>query len=1047
MNINKLIALSLTGLLLPDMASAAPAISVSLTESLTPTLAATSSRRSKKKRKARRKKKKQPTVTPDLPKNFTAAGEADLFPEEDAAYSALRKLCYYLNAGDYETAAGLFSETVKNYRFVRVNMAKNATEEVQEDETDIAPDDIVASLEEIGYLTSQYEVFQVLERENDELKALICQLSHEGTNRYSTLALAIDKSTGRIINLNLSIYSEEANEAPASALMANADVMIQNGMKQANIAPTIKSAATAESNGWWAPDMEFTKDPKVKASILGPSISPMYIIQATMLKDNYLSFLRSTDMRDAHRMVLEKFAPRVWLIGQNREVSRDELYSILSDKELLLSKGAYITTSGYKGHCYQFVICCPNQQTRQKEYIRVCMLLDRNLKITGIMESKCVNAPATVNPSFKNTGTSVEVVDHSNDPSGEDWLKRFLDTWTAADENAWNELLADELSYLYLPGMTSGAKNVNKQEVIELMKEGVPQLLAGGYEIVQLNNKSNSVCEAIVTFNTPAPNGKKVKATIMVNFIKAIHAFEVVMSYVDDNKKFTQGDFLAAIDGSNPDDIPTEERPLSEVAPDLRGAEVLRRILEGVKADDDQAIAEVVGPRNHINTLTFPKDGLESRISSDAAADIKAGIKEAIPHLDKVGYKIYVSRTQHDGVSTTGILAINDGKSRGAIDYEFSILYQHGHVTSFSLTSQSSIVIGGAKKSAKVVADIPAPEGATIEVAGLCPTDMDFSADPRVKEAEAKAPVRNEPLILENACSSVVDLYKIKRMMGTGRHSAMGQLQDIDIMAPQISVIGEEQPYSSDSLFARLDTPELLWGSNCSIYKMGYKGCSLHVIFRFGDENEDPLFISTVLLVDQFGTLNYLDSKIYAVGESVLQNREPELMPGYQKARTAEEQRADMMAQFNQPAATPQPTAVPQPAVTPQTDTTEPETDTVAAPAPAADSQPAAPQQPAEQSNGLLWGIIAGVGAFLLGVIALLLVLLLRKKAPEAPKPTEPTKAPEPKSEEKPQVTPAAPAVPAAPEAPAAPAVSAVPETTLIPDVPAAPPAPEVPEK
>ncbi|MBR5521886.1 MAG: hypothetical protein IKV82_00260 [Akkermansia sp.] len=845
------------------------------------------------------------TVTPDLPANFTAAS-ADTFPQECESVSLLRKFLHYTHAGDYETAKSLLEDQVKfNYGQMSCETGSPTMTDTME-ENAASPDYVLSMIAEKGIFSMEYESLQLSEVNNTNGCLLHAVMQFNGQPEFVVISVGLRHGTGKILGINILAYpSTDKIPFTAKNVVMSADTLIEMGAKELSGIAPLKSRSAAESGGWGAPDMEFTADPKVRAAILGPQISPFQAMGMSMIPSNYVFQFRDNHNMKAemlqHSPFARKFAPRVYLIGQNKDISREELFAMLCSKELELGENAEVIASGYKGHCLQFVITYKEKSTGEKKYVRVCMILDQQERIVAIMESKCVNASPKVNPSFTSAGGTVEVVeDSSANISREEWVNRFMQAWMSGDATTWDGLLHAEVGNLYLPGMSKTATGVPKSDAIELMQQSMPAFLAGGYDIVQVKGDDKCMTTATIIFKQPAPNGQKVKADIEINHIKDIHGFWVNMSYVEGNKKFTQADFVSAVEGSTPDTVAVEDQPIRDLPEDVRGPELLRRIIEAIKTNDAAAVSKAM-MTNHINQLSMPKDNHKYRIAKPA--DVMADMRELIPNLDSASYSIYV--TDAGDMSVEGVLSINDGKPTGEANYEFTVLYTTSHgVNGFILNSTMTTRMkkaeaGEPKIRVEGAAQEPGPAaaGAPAAAQSLCPADMDFSADSVVKSAESTQPkhamLANVPaaqfkameshysLILDTYRAQLAALYKHHRMNAdarkdVGTQNFQAQLGIKSIISNPVTIIGNATPVSLDELNSKLDSPELAWGSQCSIYKVGYKGSALQVIYRLGAENADPLYINTMLLSKDL-------SSIYAVGESVLVNKEPQLAPGYKE--------------------------------------------------------------------------------------------------------------------------------------------------------------------
>lgn len=880
-----------------------------------------SKKQAKRQYKKRVSKPKPPTITRDLPVGFIAGG-ADTLPQEDSAISLLRKLLLYSNKNDIESAEALFAPQVK-LEYVQMRADEGEVEEESAVSEDATTADVVMDvITENKLFTEGYEVFQLCTREGEGKKAVMAMIQQPSHPKYLSLLCVVDTASNQIIATNIQAYPqhEGIDKIEPSTLKLNADALIKMGFTELSNYTPIKSASAAESGGWWAPDMEFTTDPHVRQAILAPAFTPMNILGAIRMKDQYL-FMRTTDLQDIHQLSTQHFAPRVYLIGQNKEVSRDELFSMFTQKDMVLPSSSQIIASGYKGHCLQFVISYTDATTKEKKYIRTCAILDNQNKIMGIMESKCVNASPKVNPSFTSAGGTVEVVeDSSANISREEWVNRFMQAWMSSDATTWDGLLHAEVGNLYLPGMSKTATGVPKSDAIELMQQSMPAFLAGGYDIVQVKGDDKCMTTATIIFKQPAPNGQKVKADIEINHIKDIHGFWVNMSYVEGNKKFTQADFVSAVEGSTPDTVAVEDQPIRDLPTDIKGAEIMRRTLEAIKTNNAQKVAAAMST-NHINQISMPKDNTRGLGRIGKPADVMADVRELIPNLDTVSYNIYI--TQGQDMITEGVLAINEGKALGAVDYIFSICYNHqGSVNAFSLRSaympaeivglkqqagEPKIKVGSESTTTDGTTNASPESAAATKLQSLCPADADFTTDSLVKAAESTEPTyaiahpailaQNPqmaamqvkpaasvlPGLLDNNRMQLAKLYKDHRLSAATRKDInMVNMQASvglpSVLGNQITVIGESSPVSADDLNARLDSPDLVWSSDCSIYKIGAKGSALQVIYRLGKADSEPIYINTWLLSNDLFV-------IHGLGESVLINKEPQLAPGYKEVK------------------------------------------------------------------------------------------------------------------------------------------------------------------
>lgn len=835
------------------------------------------------------------TVTPDLPANLKTVAE-DALPQEDAAISMLRKLLLYINSGNTEATEALFEDQIKfAYAQPELGDKMEDPEAIQEDAA--ARDFVMNTLGETGVFTGEYEVVQIAYRRQDNITAIIAMIMLPDEARFANITMGVDTDAGKI--KLLAITSPKAHpqikEIPAEKIKLGSDSLIELGVKEFSGYSPIKSASTAEGGGWWAPDMEFTTDPVVRKAILGPSVPYTNLIPLSMLKDRYLFTFRTSKYVCDSMEVRSFFAPRVHLIGLNREVSREELASMITADELLLKDGAQIIDSGYLGHCLQFVISYKEKSTREKKYIRVCMVVDDRNQVIAIMESKCVNASPKVNSSFSSLGRSAEVIEDVNEPSREDWVNNFMSAWSSGDATVWDKLLNAEVANLYLPGMTQHATKVPKAEVIELMQQSMPLFLKGGYEIVKIEEDHKSSTTATIVFNEPAPNGRKVKAEIRINHIKVVHGFWVNMSYVDNGEKFKQVDFIAAVEGVSSDDIPVSEQPIRDLPIEIKGAEILHRAIEAAKANDLAKMTEALSTKS-INQYSMPEDNMSMR--SATPKDVLTGLRALIPNIESAGYRIYV--TKAEDMSTEGVLAINEGKAFNTAYYKFNINYWNQACVNVFLIGRDAFIESKKEKAGapKVTVESTAQESAETTKT-LCPADTDFSADSMVKASEAD---------MSGLQSKNLDMYKGKpnyeemaKRFHTGNASSMAlsYFQDrkrwdnrkykplIDfgintdaygLFTNPVNVIGEKTPISPDELYARLDSPEMVWGETASIYKIGVKGSSIQVIVQLAVENGDPIYINTILLTKDF-------KKIYAIGESVLVSKEPDLIPGYMEVK------------------------------------------------------------------------------------------------------------------------------------------------------------------
>ncbi len=838
------------------------------------------------------------TVTPDLPANLKTVAE-DALPQEDAAISMLRKLLLYINSGNTEATEALFEDQIKfAYAQPELGDKMEDPEAIQEDAA--ARDFVMNTLGETGVFTGEYEVVQIAYRRQDNITAIVAMIMLPDEARFANITMVVDTDAGKI--KSLAITSPKAHpqikEIPAEKIKLGSDSLIELGVKEFSGYSPIKSATTAEGGGWWAPDMEFTTDPVVRKAILGPSVPYMNLISLSMLKDNYLFFFRESKyMRDSMQ-ARSFFAPRVHLIGLNREVSREELTSMITADELLLEDGAHIIDSGYMGHCLQFVISYKEKSTREKKYIRVCMVVDDRNQVIAIMESKCVNASPKVNSSFTSLGRTTEVIEDVNEPSREDWINNFMSAWSSGDATAWDKLLNAEVGHLYLPGMTQHATKVPKAEVIELMQQSMPSFLKGGYEIVKMEDDGNSMTTATIVFNEPAPNGRKVKAEVEVNHIKVVHGFWVNMSYVDNGEKFKQVDFVSAVEGISPDDIPVEERLIKDLPQDIIGYEFLRRMLEAAKAEDTEKMQELI-PDGFISKYRMPhKTGIFA--GSVATADtLVKDLRILISDIGNAGYSIYVSESSKGRVK--GLLTINEGKAMGYACYTFDLEYSNKpglvklYIGASRYTKETKERAGDAK-----VRVAPAVSHENEEVKSLCPADMDFFSNSMVKAAEASnlSPFEvpkgfeNSPKMIQSfkdgyEKTNLDDAKQMALVYHQFRIGAKSRKVEADFgielneakmhFDSPVNIIGESNALSLDELCTRLDSTELAWGSNFTLYKVGYKGKAVHAIYRINVEGENPLYLSVVML--RSGVL-----KLNAVGESLLQTKEPVLAPGYKEA-------------------------------------------------------------------------------------------------------------------------------------------------------------------
>lgn len=96
-----------------------------------------------------------------------------------------------------------------------------------------------------------------------------------------------------------------------------------------------------------------------------------------------------------------KFAPKVHLIGQDKDISRDEAYNLFSDENMWWPDNLSPLKAAVAGACLEMITRFNVQASDKPVYIKTLMIFNAQGQVSAIGETRCVKLPPDVNPKFR----------------------------------------------------------------------------------------------------------------------------------------------------------------------------------------------------------------------------------------------------------------------------------------------------------------------------------------------------------------------------------------------------------------------------------------------------------------------------------------------------------------------------------------------------------------------------------------------------------------------------------------------------------------------